>query len=106
MGIFIKNPETERVVREVAALRGDTITGVIDALAREALAREALAREALAREAPAPLHRKRTLEEMRAATAEFRRATGLDQEPKPLRPFIKADWDALWPTGIPEIDDA
>jgi antitoxin VapB len=96
MGIFIKNPETERVVREVAALRGDTITGVIDALAREALAREA----------PAPLHRKRTLEEMRAATAEFRRATGLDQEPKPLRPFIKADWDALWPTGIPEIDDA
>lgn len=95
MGIFIKNPETERVVREVAALRGETITGVIDALAREALEREQ----------PKP-HRKRTLEEMRAATAEFRRATGLDQEPKPLRPVTKADWDALWPTGIPEIDDA
>lgn len=94
MGIFIKNPETERIVREVAALRGETITGVIDALAREALEREQ------------PKPRKRTLEEMRAATAEFRRATGLDQEPKPLRPVTKADWDALWPIGIPEIDDA
>jgi antitoxin VapB len=40
VGIFIKNPETERVVREVAALRGTTITGVIDALAREALEKE------------------------------------------------------------------
>ena len=38
MGIFIKNPETEKIVREVAALRGTTITGAIDALAREALA--------------------------------------------------------------------
>ena len=95
MGIFIKNPETEKAVREIAALRGQTITGVIDALAREALDRER----------PKP-QRKRTLEEMRAATAEFRRATGLDQEPTPLRPITKADWDALWPTGIPEIDDA
>jgi hypothetical protein len=96
MGIFIKNPETEKIVREVAALRGTTITGAIDALAREALARDQLRVEP----------RKRTLEEMRAATAEFRRATGLDREPKPLRPITKADWDALWPTGIPEIDDA
>lgn len=96
MGIFIKNPETEKAVREIAALRGETITGVIDALAREALAREA----------PTPSHRKRTLEEMRAATAEFRRVSGLDKEPKPLRPITKADWDALWPTGIPEIDNA
>ena len=40
MGIFIKNPETERVVRELAAARGDTITGVIDKIAREALERE------------------------------------------------------------------
>lgn len=94
MGIFIKNPETEKIVREIAALRGTTITGAIDALAREALAREQ------------PKVRKRTLEEMRAATEAFRRVTGLDKEPLPLRPMTKADWDALWPTGIPEIDDA
>ncbi|WP_419253027.1 type II toxin-antitoxin system VapB family antitoxin [Caulobacter sp. ErkDOM-YI] len=94
MGIFIKNPETEKIVREVAALRGTTITGAIDALAREALAREP------------PKVRKRTLEEMRAATEAFRRVTGLDKEPLPLRPMTKADWDALWPTDIPEIDDA
>jgi antitoxin VapB len=97
MGIFIKNPETEKAVREIAALRGETITGVIDALAREALAREITAR------APVP-HRKRTLEEMRAATAEFRRISGLDKLPP--KPVTKAEWDALWPTGIPEIDDA
>lgn len=40
MGIFIKNPETEKIVREIAALRGTTITSAIDALAREALERE------------------------------------------------------------------
>ncbi|PZR35151.1 type II toxin-antitoxin system VapB family antitoxin [Caulobacter segnis] len=40
MGIFIKNPETEKLVREIATLRGTTITSTIDALAREALARE------------------------------------------------------------------
>jgi antitoxin VapB len=94
MGIFIKNPETERVVRQVAALRGTTITGTIDALAREALSREQ------------PKPRKRTLEEMRAATEAFRRASGLDKEPLPIRPMTKADWDALWPTGIPEIDNS
>jgi len=87
MGIFIKNPETERVVREVAALRGETITGVIDALAREALARER------------PRPRKRTLEEMRAATDEFRRKAGLDKEKLNV---TKADFDALW--EIPGLD--
>ena len=92
MGIFIKNPETEKVVREVAALRGSTITGVIDALAREALERER------------PRPRKRSLEEMRAATDRFRRESGLDKLPS--TPVTKAEWDALWPTGIPEIDDA
>lgn len=40
MGIFIKNPETEKIVREIAALRGTTITSAIDTLAREALERE------------------------------------------------------------------
>jgi antitoxin VapB len=67
MGIFIKNPETEKAVRKIAALRGQTITGVIDALARDALEREA--------PAPPP----RTLESMRAATDAFRRKAGLDK---------------------------
>lgn len=87
MGIFIKNPETEKVVRQVAALRGETITGVIDALAREALEREQ------------PKPRKRTLEEMRAATDEFRRKTGLDKQKLNV---TKADFDALW--EIPGLD--
>jgi hypothetical protein len=96
MGIFIRNPKTEKAVRDIAALRGETITGVIDALAREALAREA--------EKPPVPERKRTLEEMRAATAHFRRVSGLDRLPP--KPVTKAEWDALWPTGIPEIDNA
>jgi len=93
MGIFIKNPQTEKVVREVAALRGTSITGVIDSLAREALEHE--------RNRPRP--RKHSLDEMRAATREFRRKTGLDrQDRKPSAP--KSVWDALWPTGMREID--
>lgn len=87
MGIFIKNPETEKAVRELAALRGETITGVIDALAREALERET----------PSP--RKRTLEDMRAATEEFRRKTGLDKQKLNV---TKTDFDALW--EIPGLD--
>jgi len=82
MGIFIKNPETERVVREVAALRGETITGVIDALAREALARET----------STPPKRRPTLSEMMAATEEFRRAVGLDKRKLNV---TKADFDEL-----------
>ncbi|TCS18104.1 type II toxin-antitoxin system VapB family antitoxin [Caulobacter sp. BK020] len=82
MGIFIKNPETEKAVREIAALRGETITGVIDALAREALARET----------PAPRKRRPTLEEMMAATEEFRRAVGLDKHKLNV---TKADFDEL-----------
>ena len=31
MGIFIKNPETERKARKLARLRGETLTAVIDA---------------------------------------------------------------------------
>lgn len=46
-GIFIKNPETEKIVREIAALRGTTITGAVDALAREALERERQPRKRL-----------------------------------------------------------
>jgi antitoxin VapB len=91
MGIFIKNPETERVVREIAALRGTTITGAIDALAREALEREQ------------PQPPRRTVESMRAATAEFRRKAGLD---KVKLNVTKADFDALWQIpGVTDVDD-
>jgi len=90
MGIFIKNPETERVVREIAALRGTTITGAIDALAREALEREQ------------PQAPRRTLDSMRAATEEFRRKAGLD---KVKLNVTKADFDALWPIpGVTDVD--
>jgi antitoxin VapB len=82
MGIFIKNPETERAVREIAALRGETITGVIGALAREALERET----------PSPPKRRPTLAEMMAATDEFRRAVGLDKRKLNV---TKADFDEL-----------
>jgi antitoxin VapB len=78
-------------VREVAALRGTTITGVIDALAREALERER------------PEPPRRTLESMRTATAEFRRKAGLD---KVKLNVTKADFDALWPIpGVTDVDD-
>jgi antitoxin VapB len=97
MGIFIKNPETERVVRELAALRGDTITGVIDSVAREALDREQAT-------VASPVRGLRNLAQMRASNEHFRRISGLDK--RPGRPVTKAEWDALWPTGIPEIDDA
>jgi antitoxin VapB len=41
---------------------------------------------------------------MRASTEHFRRISGLDKLPSD--PITKAEWDALWPTGIPEIDNA
>lgn len=115
MGIFIKNPQTEKAVRDVAAMRGASITATIDALAREALERgneESGPSEpvAFASQEPAqgpqsrPRPRKRSLEEMRAATREFRRKTGLDRQES--RPMGKSVWDALWPTGMREIDNA
>ena len=93
MGIFIKNPETERKARVLAARRGSSLTAAVDQALDEALKAET-----------SPPRRKRSLEEIRAATDRFRKATGLDQLPP--RPVSKAEWDALWPTGIPEIDDA
>ncbi|WP_425994496.1 type II toxin-antitoxin system VapB family antitoxin [Caulobacter sp. DWR1-3-2b1] len=92
MGIFIKNPETERKVRELANRRGSTLTAAIDQALDQALKTEVSAPRA-----------KKTLEEIRAATDRFRRATGLDKLPS--TPVSKAEWDALWPTGIPEIDN-
>jgi len=91
MGIFIKNPEVERKARELAALKGKSLTAVIE---------EGLDRQLADRPKPRP---RPTLEEMQRATDEFRRTIGLDKV-KP-EPMTKKDWDALWPTGIPEIDE-
>lgn len=92
MGIFIKNPETERKARELAQRRGSSLTAAVDQALDEALKAEG-----------STPRRKRSLEEIRAATDRFRKATGLDQLPP--TPITKAEWDALWPTGIPEIDN-
>ena len=87
MAIFIKNPETERKARELASLRGMSITSVIDG-ALEA---------ALAQAMPPP---KRTLESMLEATRQLRRDAGTSG---PLPPMTKADWDEL--NEIPGLED-
>jgi antitoxin VapB len=92
MGIFIKNPVVERKARELAKLEGKSLTAVIEEALDEKLAR-----------CPRPSGRRPTLEEMLAATERFRKAVGLDKVK--VEPMTKKDWDALWPTGIPEIDD-
>lgn len=92
MGIFIKNPDVERKARELARLEGKTLTAVIEEALDEKLDRR-----------PKAPSRRPTLEEMRAATERFRRAIGLDKVK--VEPMTKKDWDALWPTGIPEIDE-
>jgi antitoxin VapB len=92
MGIFIKNPEVERKARELATLEGKTLTAVIEAALDQRLA------------AASQPRRRPTLAEMEAATDEFRRAIGLDKIE--VKPMTKQEWDDLWPTGIPEIDEA
>lgn len=93
MGIFIKNPETARKARELAALRGQTLTAAIDlALERELEAEHAK-----------PAH-KPTFEEMLAATRAFIKDSGGVRDDRP--PPTKRDWDDLWLTGYPEIDEA
>ena len=93
MGIFIKNPEVERKARELARLSGKSLTATIEEAIDEKLARQ-----------PRPPRPRPTLEQMIAATEEFRRAVGLDKVK--VTPMTKKDWDDLWPTGIPEIDEA
>lgn len=90
MAIFIKNPAVERKARELARRSAKTLTAVIE---------EALDRQ-LAEPQPPPRPK---FETMRAATREFRRLAGLEG---PHPPITKREWDAFWPTGIPEIDEA
>lgn len=82
MAMFIKNPETERKARELAALDGATLTRAVDRALEEALAR---------RRAEPPV---RTLESMIAATERFHAACG-GLKPD-LPPITKADFDALY----------
>ena len=86
MAILIKNPETERKARELASLRGMSITSVIDGALEAALA-----------QAMPP---KRTLESMLEATRKLRRDAGISG---PLPPMTKADWDEL--NEIPGLED-
>jgi len=94
MGILIKNPETERKARELAALQGGTLTGAID---------QALDK-ALSVERAKPRSRRRTVDEVMAATEKFRKSLGI--VPGEWISPTKAEWDALFPTGVAEIDDA
>lgn len=79
MAILIKNPETERKARELANLKGETITGAIDAALERALI------EVRPRRRP-------TIEEMIAATERFRREAGI-QGPQPE--VTQAEWDEI-----------
>jgi hypothetical protein len=92
MGIFIKNPEVERKARELAALRGASLTAAVDMALDDALKAE----RAKPRTRP-------TLEQMLAATEDFRRKAGLD---KVKLNVTKADFDAMWEIpGIPDDFD-
>lgn len=53
MGLNIKNPGTEKAIRELAALKGQSLTGVVDTLVRDELERvqRAKSREGLAERA-------------------------------------------------------
>ncbi len=93
MGIFIKNPEVERKARELARLTGRSLTATI----------EQAVDDGLAKARPEP-KKKMTVAEIEDATERFRKRIGLDRVK--IRPMTKADWDALWPTGIPEIDNS
>jgi antitoxin VapB len=89
MGIFIKNPSVERKARELAALRGVTITEAVDEALEDRL------KEVRAKQRGRP-----TYEEIIAATDEFRRKVGLD---KVKLNVTRADFDALW--EIPGLNE-
>lgn len=80
MAILIKNPEVERKARELARLRGQSITAVVDGALDKALAEAQ------------PKRRKLSLEEMIAATDRMHERAGIKG---PLPPLTKAEWDEL-----------
>ena len=79
MAILIKNPETERKARELASLRGQSITSVIDGALDRALVE-------------AQPRRRRTLEEMNAATDRLWERAG---KSGPQPPVTKEEWDEI-----------
>ncbi|MFN9928711.1 MAG: type II toxin-antitoxin system VapB family antitoxin [Phenylobacterium sp.] len=90
MPVLIKNPDTERKIREVASLHGETLTGAVD---------RAMDRELAAARPP----KRRTAEEILAAAAGLREEAGVWE---PLPPMTKADWDEINEVpGFPEDDD-
>jgi antitoxin VapB len=80
MAILIKNPETERKARELASLRGQSLTAAIDA---------ALDREL---EVARPKRRKLSLEEMMAATDRLHERAAIKG---PFPPVTKEEWDEI-----------
>lgn len=80
MAILIKNPKVERKARELASLRGQSITAVIDGALDKALAEAQ------------PKRRKLSLAEMIAATDRMHERAGIK---RPLPPLTKAEWDEL-----------
>jgi antitoxin VapB len=90
MAILIKNPETERKARELAALKGETITGVIDAALDRALT-------------DTRPRRRPTADEIVAATDRFRAKAGIHALQPPA---TKAEWDEINEIpGFAEDDD-
>jgi antitoxin VapB len=90
MAILIKNAEVEKRARELAALTGETLTAAIDAAVTARLRIE----QAKPRKRP-------TLEEMIAATLEFRRKIGLADGEK--LNITEADFDEI--NEIPGLAD-
>jgi antitoxin VapB len=88
MAILIKNPETERKARELASLRGLSITAALDGALDRALA-----------EVP-PKRTRPTIEEMEAATAKLWEDAGIKG---PLAPVTKEEWDEI--NEIPGLDE-
>ena len=80
MAILIKNPETERKARELASLKGISLTGAIDGALDKALAEAA------------PKKPRPTIEDMRAATEKLWARAGVRP---PFEPVTKAEWDEL-----------
>ncbi|HEX4196419.1 MAG TPA: type II toxin-antitoxin system VapB family antitoxin [Caulobacteraceae bacterium] len=88
MSMFIKNPDVEQAARELARLRGTSLTEAVRQALEQALSAE--------REKPRP---RPTVAEMKAATDRFRKAIGLDRRKLNV---TKADFDAL--SEIPGFD--
>lgn len=87
MPVLIKNPDTERKIREVASLHGETLTGAVD---------RAMDRELAAARPP----KRPTAEEILAATRRLWDEAGVRP---PFPPVTKEEWDEI--NEIPGFED-